>query len=177
MENTLPDYESASPIVREHFRVDDDGKATWAMRKLRAVEAKIEENRRIAADERARIEEWLERVNDHLATDADYFRGLLIDYARQEREQHNRKSIDTPYGKIKSRQGGVKYDIYNPGEFLDWARHNCPDLIRVTEAPNKNVIADYLSAVNGKVVSQAGEIVPGVDAKAPEVSYTVEVEL
>jgi len=179
METTLPDYERATtePVDRERFRVDDDSKATWAMRKLRSLEAKVAENQRIAADEKARIEEWLAHVNESIESDAAYFRGLLVMYAREQREADNRKTITTPYGAIKSRQGSVTYDIFNKDEFLDWARHYLPDAIRVTEAPDKRALADLVSAVDGKVISGEGEVIPGVSARNPEITYTVEVDL
>lgn len=181
MQETLPDYESSTtqPIDRERFRVDDDAKATWAMRKLRAIEAKVAENQRIATDERARIDEWLERVNEPLAQDAAYFRGLLIEYARHEREAADRKTVITPYGSVKSRAGQPKWHV-DAAVFLDWARVSHPDLIRVKEEPNLTAIKEVVLPVPGLpdiAVTPDGEPVPGITVTPADTSYTVEVDL
>lgn len=167
------------PEEREQFKIKDDGEAIWAMRKAKHYRDQIAVNCALAEAERVRINEWEERVNTRLGAEFDYFSAILIRYGREQRDGQGRKSIDTPFGVVKSRQGQPKWEV-DSDEFITWARENSPDLVRVKEEPalaemkKRFEIAD--TATLGVVaVSEDGQIVPGVHITPVGVSYSVEV--
>ncbi len=164
------------PYDRERFRITDDGAAEWALRKLHAFRAKMEENRRIAEAERQRIDSWLEHANEALATDAAYFEGILSEYALAQRED-GRKSVALPHGTLKTRASRRRFDVADAEAFLAWARDNAPHLIRVTEAPKKSDFGEVLDVQEGHVIdTQTGEIVPGVAASDEPPSVTIDTK-
>ena len=63
--------------VREVFAINDLSGATWAFRKLRAIEEKKKEITSIAIEEKKRIDEWLSKESKSLDDDKAYFEGLL----------------------------------------------------------------------------------------------------
>ena len=153
--------------ARERFTIQDDGAASWAMRKLRAIRAKQAENDRLATDERARIDAWLTSVNMPLDRDAHYFEAILMDYALRCRENPDdgRKSIALPTGKIATRTTQPKWSV-EADAFLQWARSAHPDLVRVKEEADltkiKATLAIHETDTGIVVTSPEGELVPGI---------------
>lgn len=172
--------------ARERFTIQDDSAASWAMRKLRAIRSKQAENKQMAVDEHARIDLWLDEVNDPLDRDAKYFEAILTDYAIRVRENPDdgRKSISLPTGKVATRQGSPKYTV-DAEMFLPWARENAPHLIRVKEEPSLSAIKEYVVAADdapvatsdGVAITSDGEIVPGVHVSSSDVAVTVTPDL
>lgn len=172
----------------DRFTVDDDQKAMWAMRKLRAVRQKVAENERIAAEEIERIKAWLAEANSAHERDLNYFTGLLTDYAARQRAEHDRKSIVLPHGKVSSRRGTTKIVVSDAEAFLAWAKaNNHLDLIRVKEEPSLSAIKDAFppqeSPLDAElpeermVITADGEIVAGLTAQPSSITYSVEVDL
>ncbi len=88
------------------FRIEDDERASWAMKKLRVLVSQMKANESLAAKERKEIDDWLEDVNGGLATDARYFEGLLIDYMRRETREPQEHQATVGNGKEHSQQAG-----------------------------------------------------------------------
>lgn len=168
----MPDHES--------FRIEDDGQAAWAMRKLLAARLRIESNTKVADAEYHRISTWLEQANEKHSRDISYFESILTDYASRQRAAENRKSIDTPYGVVKSRQGQPRISVIDAEEFITWARQGHEDLLTVKVSPSLAAIkalaeievTDTLGVV---AITPDGEIIPGLDIQPAAVNYTVEV--
>lgn len=176
MDNALPvdDFEIIEEPAREPFRVDDDSKADWAMRKLASIRRKQSDNKTIFDREILRVSEWLEKVNTDLETDAQWFESNLRPYALSER--HNgRKSILLPHGTIKTVTGRAKFDIENESEFLAWAEVNAPDLVRVKKEVDKKALS-ALNQSEDKVISTQGEIVPAVKVSPAEISVSFTIK-
>jgi hypothetical protein len=134
MDNALPvdDFEIIEEPAREPFRVDDDSKADWAMRKLASIRRKQAENQAIHDRELQRVAEWLLKVNTALERDAEWFEANLRPYALQQRSE-GRKSVVLPHGTIKTTAGRPKYEIEDDSEFLSWAETNAPELVRMSK--------------------------------------------
>lgn len=159
---------------REAFRIEDDSMATWAMRKLATIRAKQKENQFITESELQRILDWAESVNKPLDTSASYFENLLADYGRRQRVEADRKSIALPHGKIATRAGTDKWHI-NAEALLPWLRENFPELIKVKEEPSLSALKEaFAERINdGRIVTEEGEVLPGVTVE--NVTMTVSV--
>lgn len=177
----LDDYDGEGQAYEPgSFQVTDDAKAAWAMRKMRAVQVRIDEAARVASAERERIDEWAARVTGPLLEDRAYFEGLLIAYAVREREQ-GRKSIDLPHGSVRSRTVAASFEADGTDDFLEWAREHHPEWIRVKESFDMKAIKDATTVeptgtLGPVVVTNDGEIIPGLIGKPSRVSYTIAVE-
>jgi hypothetical protein len=180
----IHDYDEDGDATRylaesESFRIEDDEQAAWAMRKALAAHERRDANRRVAERERHRIDSWLAAVNATPDRDIDYFEGLLTRYASEERAQ-GRKTIDTPYGAVKSRQGQPSIAVIDPAEFIAWAQAAHPDLLTVKVSPSLSAVkaiaeiesTDTLGLV---AITPDGEVIPGVDVTPAAVTYRVEV--
>ena len=175
MDNALPvdDFEVIEEPAREPFKVDDDSKADWAMRKLASIRRKQSDNKVIFDREVLRVAEWLEKVNTDLERDAEWFESNLRPYALTERFK-DRKSIVLPHGTIKTVAGRVKFDIEDESKFIQWAEVNAPDLVRIKKEIDKKALG-ALNQSEDKVISTQGEIVPAVKVVPAEISVSFQI--
>jgi phage host-nuclease inhibitor protein Gam len=163
--------------TREPFKIDNDGKADWAMRHLAASNAKKAENARLYESEVHRLQVWLERANRPIESEIQFFEGSLTQYASSERAENDRKTLDLPHGKVKSRLVPAKFVVEDKVAFLDWAKVTKNEsLIRVTEAPDAKAMNESLTKTDGVVLSQGGEIVPGVSVTQESINFSFETD-
>lgn len=164
---------------RERFTIEDDAQAAWAMRKCLAARVRRDDNIKVAQAERHRIDSWLAAVNQRAESDISYFEGILTEYASRERAL-GRKTIDTPYGVVKSRQGQPKIAIADADEFIAWAREGHEELLVVKVSPSISAIKalaeiEVTESLGVVAITPDGEVIPGLDVQPAAVGYVVEV--
>ena len=157
--------------VREVFSINDLAGATWAFRKLRAIEEKQKEITAIATEEKQRVEEWLSKETKSLNDDKAYFEGLLSAYYIEERAKDKKFKLSTPYGKVTSRKT-EKYIYEDEQAIMDYCNMNELDVIRVKEELDKSA---FKKICKGGVNQETGEVVPGVRVETVE-SISVKAE-
>ena len=150
----------SSPL-EEGFRVDDDQKADWALRKLAVIRRKQAENQSIFDAELARIKEWLSKVNTALERDSAYFEAVLTPYALQQRSE-GRKTVTLPHGTLKTTAGQSHIEFKDESKFIEWAKVNDPALLRIKTDVDKSALK-VLITEEGVLISTQGEIIPDVE--------------
>src|SRR5690625_1138807 len=112
--NKLHDFlDEQEQVANEGFKVDDDQKANWALRKIKQMQQQINENNKLADYEIEKIEQWRQQENEQAQNSIDYFQSLLSEYAMDKREQDsNFKSMTLPNGRFgfRKRPAKWKYD-------------------------------------------------------------------
>lgn len=160
----------------ERFVIDNKEKAAWAFRKLAEVNSSISENEAFANAEIERVKSWLEKENESLLHEKEYFEHLLVDYTQREKEANPKAKVSTPWGSVKTRTAR-KY-IWQDDDVMEWAKSSGCQYVKekVTYSLDKaSLKKDCTVTEEGDLVDANGEIVPGV--KAPyETTYTVEVK-
>ena len=157
--------------VKEEFKVTDLQGATWALRKLRALNEKIAEINTLAIEEISRINEWAEKEVKSLNDDKEYFEGLLSAYYVEERAKDKKFKLSTPYGKVTSRKT-TKYIYEDEQAIMDYCNTNEIDVIRVKEELDKTA---FKKLCKDGVNQATGEIVPGVRVETVE-SISIRAE-
>ncbi len=157
--------------VKEEFKVTDLQEATWALRKLRALNEKIDEINAIAVEEISRINEWTEKEVKSLNYDKEYFERLLSAYYVEERAKDKKFKLSTPYGKVTSRKT-TKYIYEDEQAIMDYCNTNEIDVIRVKEELDKTV---FKTLCKDGVNQETGEVVPGVRVEVVE-SISIKAE-
>ena len=157
--------------TNEVFQITDLQGATWALRKLRAVNEKIDEINTVAAEEISRINEWSEKEVKSLNYDKEYFEGLLSAYYIEERAKDKKFKLSTPYGKVTSRKTS-KYIYEDEQAIMDYCNMNEIDVIRVKEELDKS---SFKKLCKDGVNQETGEVVPGVRVEVIE-SISVKTE-
>ena len=157
--------------VKEEFKVTDLQEATWALRKLRALNEKIDEINAIAVEEISRINEWAEKEVKSLNYDKEYFERLLSAYYVEERAKDKKFKLSTPYGKVTSRKT-TKYIYEDEQAIMDYCNTNEIDVIRVKEELDNTV---FKKLCKDGVNQETGEVVPGVRVEVVE-SISIKAE-
>lgn len=161
--------------TRETWRCNDDQAAAWAMRKLAHRKQLVANAEGVRDRERERIDAWFIQESAKHDRDIAFFTGVLVDYARRQREE-GRKSIDLPTGIVRTRAAGDRVVVRDAAAFVQWALYNAPDLLRIKHEPIAADVNGALTAApDGTVVSEDGEVVPGVEYLPPAVTVSVEV--
>lgn len=174
---------------RARFVWDSESKANWGLRELGKLRARQGEIQRLAAEQRALIDEWAERQTGALDHDVRHFEGALADYWRRELDAQlepliaqgltfdeawaklKRKSRELPGGILRATKGRASVVLEDPTSFVNWARDNGHlQLLSYPEPqPSKAAIAGA-PQVDGHVVLD-GEKAPGVRIDTPGVTY------
>lgn len=175
---TLHDFlDQKEGVNDERFVIRDDNQANWALRKLRQMQEKKEENIKLANGEIEKIEEWLNSANDYVDRSMDYFQSLLAEYAFEKRKVDKKfKTLKLPNGKImfRKQQPRWEYDDKKVIEVLKLAKKT--DLIRIKEELDKSAIKKaYIISGNKAVDPDTGEVLEGVTIEQREDAFKWEV--
>lgn len=169
MENTL--LQNTLTEQREGFKIENLEGATWAFRKLRAIENKETEIKDIAQIEIDAINTWKEKELEQYAKDKEYFNYLLEEFYRAEKAKDKKFKLSTPYGKVTARKSN-KWIYEDEKGLLEYLKGNEPSCIKIKEDINKTELKKvFKDGVN----TETGEILPFVRIEEEE-SISVKVE-
>lgn len=185
----LPEGVTAPDGWEGAFRLDSDRMASWAARKRAAAEDRIREVQELAAAEVDRITAWAESQITTPARDMAFFDTVLLDYARRQREELDRKSVSTPYGTVKSKEVPATYEVTDEAAFLVWAKANRPELVQTVEKVSKvelkkRVAIDVqevstedeeapVATMSTVTDTETGEVLPGLTAVPARITYWI----
>ncbi len=82
--------------IKESFKIDDQGKANWAIRRISEARKRWAEVVDAAQAEKERIENWLNRAQTKEERESEFFISLLKDYAHDELAKTDGKSKSIP---------------------------------------------------------------------------------
>ncbi|KKM07768.1 hypothetical protein LCGC14_1730670, partial [marine sediment metagenome] len=101
-------------LVRDSFKIDDQGKANWAIRRISEARKRWGEVVDVAQAETERIENWLDKVQTKEERESEFFISLLKDYAHDELANSDGKSKSIPLSegtlKFIKKQPKLHYD-------------------------------------------------------------------
>ena len=159
------------------FKVNDESKANWALRKIKELQEEKEKNIAFAEKEISNIDLWLSQENEKAQRDIDYFQGLLSAYALEKRDEDPKfKSLKLPNGSIrfKKQQPAFKYDNAALLDYLKKSEET--DLIRIKEEPNKSAIKKLFIVQDDSLINpNTGEIVEGVTIEKRDDKFEVVI--
>lgn len=162
----------------QRFTVETPEQANWALRKIRALQAKINEAKELAQAEVDRIDQWLADETGKAEDSIAFFTGLLEEYHRAEIERDPKaKTIKLPYGQLQMR--AQQPDFQRDDKVLiEWAQEADPQFV-VPQPPKldwaglkKKLIVQGEIAVN----TDTGEAMPGIVVEHREPKFSVKVD-
>ncbi|MFP5327750.1 MAG: host-nuclease inhibitor Gam family protein [Acidimicrobiia bacterium] len=147
--------------------------ASWAMRRLAALEAEKARLARAADAEAERVERWLEQSLKPLVHDEAFFKSALTEYLRHIRDERGEDpekpktlTYKLPTGTIVGRRPPERIEVLDEEKFIAWAKANGhPELVRVKEEVDKQAIKKATVAKDGVSVIIEGERLPFVEAR------------
>ncbi len=161
-----------SLTASEPFRVTDDAKAEWCIRKIREAQAEKQRWRDYYAEQQRKIDQEADgTISRFEAMLADYFD--TVPHKRTKTQE----SYQLPGGKLVRKQQAPEYQR-DEAALLPWLKQNAPELVKVAETPDWAALRKQIViAPDGETVAtEDGEIIPGIKAiQRPEV-FRVETK-
>ncbi|MFW5961838.1 MAG: host-nuclease inhibitor Gam family protein, partial [bacterium] len=155
----------------DHFIIDNDQKANWALRKIRHLKQKKKENQDFADTEIEAIQkeidevnQWLKSENCNLDNDIEYMESMLRVYAEQLKSDDPKlKTHKLPFGQLQFRKQRDKWK-YDNDKLLEFAENNLEDIIKIKKQVDKRKLKKKIKVVGSKaVVADTGEVIGGIE--------------
>lgn len=164
------EYEEPLGRETEGFIVDNDDKASWALRKL-AVHYRERARLIDQADaEIARIKEWKELAVGMVDQRAAYLEMELEGFFRRIRERgFDKNTYRLPAGELKRTAGRPAIEIEDEKKLLASVKAVAPDLIEVVEKVSKTALQPFIAGE--RLATPDGEIIEGARVREPRESY------
>lgn len=158
MNENAMDEETMYERPDDHFVVDDDAKADWALRKIAEADAEL-----------LRMEDWYkqqlevaqQRHDDRIA----FFTGLLAAYFGRvpTKETKTMQKYSLPSGELVLTKEKTDFKATDPEQLLGWCQENDPTLVAVELKPAWAEIKKRLQATDAGIVdTETGQVVDGV---------------
>lgn len=160
------------PEQRQKFVIDDDDRANWALRKLAIHKQERERINAQAEAEINRVANWATEAMKPIDDSVAFLEGMLESYFRNLRKDgYDKASYKLPAGTLKRSAGRASIEIENEEALLEWVKENHPEWVhtKISEAVPKSVLAKEMR--DGKIVTEDGEVVPGVAVVEPRETY------
>ncbi len=177
MEQSLMEY--GAPEVHEGWRVDSMSSADWALRKIRARRAEMAELKKYADAEKSRIDMWLKEQTETLQRDVDFFEAQLKPFVADALDGKKTKTLKFPCGSCSFKKSAPKF-TKNEAELLAFVEENYGNFVDVAvkKSVKWNEFKQTLDfASDGRLVTENGEIVPGITYTVDEDTFTVKTEV
>lgn len=169
MENLLID--NTLEEKREGFSITDLESASWAFRKLRAINKKEKEINDCFNKELELLKSWKEKEIKSFEDEKAYFEGLITAYYSRQKKEDTRFKLSTPYGKVTSRNED-KWFYDDEEGLISYLKDNGIDAVKSEETLNKKTLKSICK--NG-VNPETGEILPFVRVEKTQ-SISIKVE-
>jgi hypothetical protein len=154
----------------DYFVIDNDQKANWALRKIKHLKNKKDENDEFAETEIETIQKeidevnsWLESENSSLNNDIEYLEMKLKYYALDLKDDDPElKTHKLPFGQLQFRKQRKKWK-YDDSKLLEFAEKNLKDAVKIKKRVDKRKLKQKIKVVGDKaVVADTGEVIEGI---------------
>ena len=154
----------------EGFVIDTDAKAEWALQKIR--EARADRDRWVNW-----YEDKIKEIKEQTDFDTMNLERMLADYFATvpHKKTKTQESYKLPGGKLVLKVQNPEYKR-DDNTVIAWAKeNNMAQFVKVEEKLAWQELKDATAVFEGHIVTEDGEIVPGVDVVNRESKFVVEV--
>lgn len=149
---------------KQPFKITDLSSADWCFKNLKRLKEKQKEINDYVNLEKTKIENYRINETNKIKSDKEYFEGLLRAYVEEQEENDPKFKLSTVNGMASF--GKVQQKInYDDNVMLDFCKQNKLDnliTVTTTEKLNKKELNSYLSIIDGKVVTEDGEVLENI---------------
>lgn len=178
----LKELQRLSEEELEGFRIDGLEKLNWVFKKLDAINAKTKDVENLRDAEVERINKWAEKEIKNFNHSKEYFETLIKNYhLEQLRINPKQKTINTPYGSIKSVTRKASVVKRNETDLLDYLFNNNREYVKeklnyhVDWANFKKNLHIIETDTETYVVDENGQVVNGVEVEPEKITFKVEL--
>lgn len=163
--------EQVNSELPERFVIDNDIKAEWAISKIREADA---ERKRW----QQHYDNMMQKVNQSCDDTINAMKRLLAEYfdTQPHKATKTQESYKLPSGDLVLKYPAVKFDTKtNKDELLAWVKENAPEYVKVEESVDWKGLKAKTDIKGDAVVTEWGEVVPGIIVTYSEPEFVVKV--
>lgn len=171
------DFEEMEEVEeKEIFKITDLSSADWVLRKRKEVLDRLEKETEYAKAEVQKYQNFINNQEKAANEQIAYFDFLITEYLEAQKEVDPKFKLITAVGQANFRNS--KSWRYEDDEVMSFLKENKMDefiRVKVTESLNKTELKKALKVVDGKAVTEDGEIMPGITVEDTQ-TLTVKME-
>ena len=150
--------ETSQPTPTTSFIIDDSSKASWAIARILEAEASIAQRSSLAANYKARIDQWLASANKQDTDSITYLSFLLEPYAKDEiAKLYKSRTLSLPTGTVSLRKLPDRLEITDSSAALAYCEAEHPEAVIIKKELDKSILKD--------LILKQSEPIPGVEAE------------
>lgn len=157
-----------APENPTRFTIDSDDLADWAVRKIIRYQSRADKAKKLAKEQIARIEAWLQDVTIDSEQRISYFEMVLQPYIEQQLAGGKAKTYKLPSGSVQLAKQSPEFEVgvdkagADTPELIEYAQKSAPELLKIKETVNWGELKKQLIVTeSGHVVhGQTGEVLP-----------------
>lgn len=144
----------------ERFKIDNLGKAEWAMKKIKILNQKIKDINDFADLETEKIDNWAVKETGKYHEQKEFFEGLLKEFYSENKAQDKDFKLNLPSGKVTMRKS-KKFNYIDENAILDFCNINhFENAVKVEMKLNK---AELKKLFPNGYNPETGEVIPGLE--------------
>jgi hypothetical protein len=163
-------------VQAEGWEPRDDFGVERALRFLDHLAREYGEVRARAEAWHAEITAWERLALARVQGPAERVSVALEVFALAQRRATGSKSFSYPSGVLETRKGRDKVTVVDEAALLVWARRECPAAVKVVESVLVSKLPEH-AVVDGRMVLDGGEVVPGVSVTSGDLYVSASVKL
>ena len=153
------------------FVVTDDSSAEWCIKKIREAQENV-------AKWRAHYDQQMQRIENEANSTISFMTAKLEEYFEKvpHKETKTQQSYKLPSAKLVRKQQQPRFDI-DDDITVKWLEDNhLDDLVKIKKTADWSSIKKRFTVNGYAVISEDGEIVPGIAVTQREDIFKVELE-
>lgn len=166
----------AEQLEAQGFVIDNDSKAEWALKKIKAAQYEHDRLEDLIAAEHEVLTEKKRKIDEQLSRETGYLKYMLNQYMDSVncKETKTQRTYQLLTGKLVRKVGGIDY-IRDDEQLLIWARANRPGCIKIKESLDWAGFKKELTVEeDGTVITSDGEVLEAVRAEKKEDTFDIK---
>ena len=164
MNNAEQDYEEYvddSVLRTDKFTVTDESSANWCVKKIAKCDERIENVKKFVANEKLRLDNYLDKMVEEEMQTRHYMESLLMPYAQETLKFSKQKSMKLLEGTIGFHKCQPKIEK-DEAALMTFVETSLPEFVKVKKSVNWADLKKECVMTGDKMVTKDGEIVEGV---------------
>lgn len=155
--------------------LENDADADSALHKIQRLNRGIEWARKLAEQQKQKIDAWLEQQIANRQEAIASQENLLRLYAEDRLKNSKRKSVSLPSGKFGFRKQPPKI-THNDTVLLAFAKETAPQFVKVKESVDWAGLKKTCVIDQDKMIDENGEVLPGITIEQQEPKFYVDTK-
>lgn len=155
--------------------LENDADADSALHKIQRLNRGIEWARKLAEQQKQKIDAWLEQQIANRQEAIASQENLLRLYAEDRLKNSKRKSVSLPSGKFGFRKGQPKIE-HQDDVLLQYAKEANQKYVKVKESLDWSGLKKSCVIDHDKMIDENGEVLPGITIHPAEQTFYVSVK-